>query len=77
MIKITYKRRNKYGCWFCADMVKRKDGEKFRCLCPHESCPYHKELDEYDSYEDFMEANSADPMFLKHLFALKRDKDEG
>lgn len=72
MRTITYKERSKHGCWVCHDMVKRKEGETFRCLCPYESCPYCKELDEFDSYEDFMKANSAEPMFLKHLFAIKR-----
>lgn len=53
MRTITYKERKN---WFCGDMVKQKEGEKFRCYCTHEGCPYHKELAEYGSYEDYIEA---------------------
>ena len=55
MRAITYTERNKHGCWFCNDMVKEKEGKDIRCFCPHENCPYHKELDAFDSYEEYME----------------------
>lgn len=56
MRTITYEERKKHGCWFCGDMVKKLLNGWDRCFCPHESCPYHKELAEYDSYEDYIEA---------------------
>lgn len=52
---VTFRERDKHGCWVCDDMYKEKEGEKFRCICPHDTCPYRKELDAFDSYEEYMD----------------------
>lgn len=45
---VSKEEKKKRGCIYCRD--RRKGG-----MCKHNECPYH-ELDEYETYEDFFEA---------------------
>lgn len=56
MKKITFRERDKHGCWDCVDKVLcGRDGYK----CPYETCPY-QEIDEYDSYDEYLEETKGD-----------------
>ena len=57
----------KYDCYSCADVqqsISMKNDEPRNGIylrgkaCPHSKCPYAKEVDLYDTYEEFLEAQS-------------------
>lgn len=53
---ITKKMNHKRGCIsYCADTKMVKHGTRVAYYCKHKCCPYH-ELDEYESYADYLEA---------------------
>ena len=45
--------KEKRGCLYCLD-YKKVRGTKNR-MCKHDECPF-RELDEFESYEDFFKA---------------------
>jgi len=58
--KITFSERAKHGCGDCIDKIP---GKSHGCKCPYASCPYH-EIDDYDSYEAYLEATKPDFLLL-------------
>lgn len=66
---ITYEERRKYGCCDCSDLVSKMWHKERRTLCPHDKCPY-KELNDYDSFDEYLKENQGDTelkFFLQEL----------
>ena len=69
------KEQKKRGCSCCLDAVMKKSYYGFVSRhCPFDECPYH-ELDEYDTYREYLKHNKVD---LGDLLGFKvKNKEKG
>lgn len=48
--------KDKRGCLYCLDWIKV--GKKRGVMCKHDECPY-RELDDFETYEDYFKAQGS------------------
>lgn len=75
MRKLHNKERTQRGCIHCTEVVPPvKEGKRYReRMCPHKQCPY-RELDEYEKYEDYLQATKPEIEFM--LFVPHEENEE-
>ena len=77
---ITLEEAKKHDCPYCYDVqrsvgiTRGERGLRGKYLkgkaCPHETCPYAKEIDKYDTYKDYLKAQTQiwGPLIGKVMF---------
>ena len=60
MRKLTFAEGKKRGCVYCRDVKKAAENRRQYLYCPHSECPY-TELDNYNTYSDYLKATYGRP----------------